>query len=102
MVNSSDPRMGVRRPSRKRGWEAVGPELTPSVHPRLGLYVGDVVAHRVGVYRAAVETDGPRRVVEPGQGVLHPVRVIAGREILAGVGAAAFGAVGRAGHGDDG
>ena len=60
------------------------------VHPRLGRDGGDVVGHRLGVDRAVVDASPCRWLVEPGQGVLHPVDVVAVGEVLAGVGAAAF------------
>ena len=43
-----------------------------------------------------------RGVVEPGEGVLHPVLVVALGKILAGMGAAGFLTVRGAFHGDDG
>ena len=51
--------------------------------------------------RAVVDLHGVARDL-PRQGVLHPVRVVAVREVLAGVGAAAFGAVQGALDGDEG
>src|SRR6185312_13406368 len=62
----------------------------------------DLVRQRVGVHRAIVEPRRDGAVVVPGQGVLHPVRIVALGEILAGMGAAAFLAGHRAFDGDDG
>ena len=73
-----------------------------SVHASLRLDVLDLVRHGVGVHRAVIDGHLVRGVVEPGQGVLHPVLVVALGEILAGMGAAGFLAVGGAFHGDDG
>src|SRR5580700_4809900 len=66
-----------------------------SVNPRFGFDIGHVVGERVGVHRPIVDADPARNGVEPGQGVLHPVLVVAIREILPRVGATAFGAVDR-------
>ena len=68
-----------------------------SVHPRLRFDVLDVVGHRVGVDRAVVDLYAALGV-DPGEGVLHPLRVVAVGEVLAGVGAAAFLAVGGGVH----
>src|SRR6202035_6134141 len=73
-----------------------------SVNPRLGLDIGHVVGERVGVHRPIVDGDLARIGVEPGQGVLHPVLVVAVGEILARMGAAAFRAVDRGISGDSG
>src|SRR3546814_4042958 len=46
-----------------------------SIHPRLGLYVGDVVRQRVVVDGAIIDRD--LALIEPGSRVLHPVLVVA-------------------------
>src|SRR5690606_30510494 len=76
----------------RAGWDL---SRAASVDARLRLDVLDVVRHRVVVHRAVVDSDGLGRVVDPGQGVLHPVDVVALGIVLAGMGAAAFLAVGR-------
>src|SRR6516165_4210233 len=73
-----------------------------SIHPLFGLDVRNVVGERVGVYRAVVERDLSGGVIEPGQGVLHPILVVAVGEILARMSAATLGAVDCGIHGDNG
>src|SRR5580698_6304520 len=65
-----------------------------SIDPLLGLDVGHVVGQRVGVHRPVIDDDFPG-LVEPRQRVLHPIVVVAIREILARMRAAAFGTVDR-------
>src|SRR4029077_1173398 len=65
-----------------------------SVHPRLWLDVLHIVGHGVGVHRPVVDLYFAGGEIEPRKRVLHPVLVVAGWEVLACVGAAAFGTVG--------
>ncbi len=67
--------------------------LNGSVDARFRLNVLDLVGHRLGVYRPVVELHGLRRVIRPCKRMLHPVDIIALREILARMCAAAFLAV---------
>src|ERR1700721_4313205 len=62
-----------------------------SVNPRFGLDIGHVVGERVGVHRPVIDGDLARIGVEPGQGVLPPVLVVAIGKTLPRVGATAFG-----------
>ena len=71
-----------------------------SVHPRLGREGLDLVGHGGERHRARGE-GGLALLVHPAERVLHPVLVVAIREVLAGVRAAALGAVRRRGHGGD-
>ena len=64
----------------------------PSIHPLGRGEGGDLVGQRVEMHRAVAEPD-PAGLVAPGQGVFEPVLVVALGVILAGVRAAAFGAV---------
>src|SRR3546814_18828244 len=67
----------------------------------LRLDIFDVVGQRIFVDRAVIEADAAAfaaPAVEPGDTVLHPVRIVAVREILVRVGAAAFLAVERRVH----
>src|SRR5688572_29672704 len=66
----------------------------PSVSPDLRRYWLDVAGARVTLDRPVVEADLPC-VVHPGEAVLHPVRVVARRMVLARVRPAALGAVSR-------
>src|SRR6202041_225023 len=68
--------------------------IATSIHPRLGLDIGDVVGERVSVDRAIIDRDLAARGIKPRQRVFHPIFVVALGEILAGVRATAFGAVG--------
>src|SRR4029077_721648 len=61
-----------------------------SINSCFGLDIRHVVCQRVGMHRPVVDGDLAGIGVEPGQGVLHPVLVVALWEILAGVGAAAL------------
>src|SRR6185503_16222151 len=63
-----------------------------SVHPVLRREALHVVGERVEVHGAIVDADAAL-LVAPDDGVLHPGLVVALGEILAGVGAAALGAV---------
>src|ERR1700722_12004906 len=57
--------------------------FSSSINPRLGFDVLDVAGHCVGVDRAVVDLHLAALAVVPGQGVLHPVFVVAGGEVLA-------------------
>ena len=75
-------------------------QLNRLIDPGFRLDVIHLVGQRVGVYRPVVDADLPLGVVGPCQRVLHPLSIIAVGIILAGVGAAAFGAVCATGDGD--
>src|SRR6185312_1034137 len=68
-----------------------------SINPLLRLDVRHFVRQREGVHRPVVDRD-LALVVHPRQRVLHPVGVVAIREILARVAAAALGTVLRRFH----
>src|SRR5436305_13117229 len=75
-----------------------------SVNSGLGLDVFDVVGEREYVDRAVVDLHPPARsapTVEPADGMLHPVGVVALGIVFLHVRAAAFFAVGGAVHSDD-
>src|SRR5271170_5427654 len=74
--------------------------IATSIDPLFRLDIGHVVGHRVGVHRPVVDADFAAGVIEPALRMFHPVLVVAIREILPRVGAAAFGAVARGIHGD--
>src|SRR4051812_43818735 len=82
-------------------------EFAGSVNSAMSVYPffrrGDGYFVRLGVkmYGAVVDLD-VALLIEPGDGVFHPGFVVAIREVLAGVGAAAFLAVVGAVHGDYG
>src|SRR5947207_9096675 len=65
---------------------------TISIHPCLRLDIRDLIGERIGVHRPIIDLHIPF-LVEPGERVFHPGPVVAVREILARVSAAAFGAV---------
>src|ERR1700719_3010784 len=70
------------------------PTGSASVHPCLWLDVLHIVGHGVGVHRPVVDLYLAGGEIEPGKRVLHPVLVVASREVLACVSGAAFGTVG--------
>src|SRR5690554_4938712 len=72
------------------------PERSRSIHSLLRLDVLDIVGERVFVHRAVIDPHLAALAapaVEPACGVLHPVGVVALREVLVGMGAARFLAV---------
>jgi hypothetical protein len=95
------PKMAASGPYSGRATISFVPRLNPITHlgkpgaiggvlvcPCLGLDIFHVAGQRVGVDRTIVDFRLASLHVQPGQGVLHPVLVVAGREILAGMGAA--------------
>src|SRR5258708_27138030 len=94
-------RPGIPTPSRGYGFRARSLRSRPgmtgwdcccsSIHPRLLRDVLDVVGHGVMVDRAKID-GGLAALIHPRQRVLHPVLVVPGGEIPAGMGSAALGA----------
>src|SRR5690349_8606920 len=73
---------------------SVSSAMPSSIDPRLGRNRFHVVAQRLHMHRPVAKA-WIAVLAQPGNGVLQPVRIVALGEILARMGAAAFGPVGR-------